>query len=161
MDDGNHQTFRRRAGLRGSATQMGRRTYFRVTRSPSKAGKGFRSDNRQRRGLGVRCAYPNPHPSTRKSLKSNAMSRTLTLHTSARCATMSGSNRSVDQRPDLGLESHKATPASLAIETIFISPDWYGAVGGSTGVWFSRVVTVQTRTRDASRIHATRESQIQ
>jgi hypothetical protein len=30
------------------------------------------------------------------------------------------SNRSVGQRPDLGLKSHKATPASLAVETIFI-----------------------------------------
>jgi hypothetical protein len=64
------------------------------------------------------------------------------------------SNRSVGQRPDLGLKSHKAAPAPLAVETIFIPPDRYGAMGGSTAVWFSRVVTLQTRTRDASRIHA-------
>jgi hypothetical protein len=37
-------------------------SYFRVARSLSKAGKGFRSDNRQRPYLGIRCAYPNPHP---------------------------------------------------------------------------------------------------
>src|ERR1700736_4282449 len=81
MDDRNHQTFRHGAGLRSSAPQMGRRTYFRMARSLSQAGKGFRSDNRQRRCLGVRCAHPNPHAATRKSLKSNAiiMSQTLSL----------------------------------------------------------------------------------
>src|SRR5271167_4826300 len=59
---------------------MGGRTYFRMARSLSQASKGFRSDNRQRRCLGVRCPHPNPHAATRKSLKSNAiiMSRTLT-----------------------------------------------------------------------------------
>ena len=58
---------------------MGRRTYFRMARSLSQAGKGFRSDNRQRRCLGARCSHPNPHAATRKSLKSNAiiMSRIL------------------------------------------------------------------------------------
>src|SRR6476469_8950791 len=58
---------------------MGRRTHFRMARSLSQAGKGFRSDNRQRRCLGVRRPHPNPHPATRKSLRSNAifMSRTL------------------------------------------------------------------------------------
>src|ERR1017187_126527 len=58
---------------------MGRRTYFRMARSLSQAGKGFRSDNRQRRCLGIRRPHPNPHPATRKSLRSNAniMSRTL------------------------------------------------------------------------------------
>src|SRR4051794_27576743 len=35
MDDRNHQTFRHGAGLRSSATQMGRRTYFRMARSLS------------------------------------------------------------------------------------------------------------------------------
>src|SRR6202165_2101460 len=81
MDDRNHQTFRHGAGLRSSAPQMGRRTYFRMARSLSQAGKGFRSDNSQRRCLGVRCAHPNPHAATRKSLKSNAiiMSQTLTV----------------------------------------------------------------------------------
>jgi hypothetical protein len=45
---------------------------FRMARSPSKAGKGFRSDNRQRRCLGIRCAYPTPHPFDSRELKSNA-----------------------------------------------------------------------------------------
>src|ERR1039458_3799388 len=49
MDDRNHQTFRHGAGLRSSAPQMGRRTYFRMARSLSQTGKGFRSDNRQLR----------------------------------------------------------------------------------------------------------------
>src|ERR1700736_3699802 len=66
-------------GLRSSAPQMGRRTYFRMARSLSQAGKGFRSDNRQRRCLGVRCAHPNPHAATRKSLKSNAIIMSQTL----------------------------------------------------------------------------------
>src|ERR1700681_1642060 len=79
MDDRNHQTFRHGAGLRSSAPQMGRRTYFRMARSLSQAGKGFRSDNRQRRCLGVRCAHPNPHAATRKSLKSNAIIMSQTL----------------------------------------------------------------------------------
>src|SRR5260370_12609842 len=79
MDDRNHQTFRHGAGLRSSAPQMGGRAYFRMARSLSQARKGFRSDNRQRRCLGIRCAHPNPYPATRKSLKANAiiMSRTL------------------------------------------------------------------------------------
>src|SRR6202158_1147083 len=85
MDDRNHQTFRHGAGLRSLAPQMGRRTYFRMARSLSQAGKGFRSDHRQRRCLGVRCPHPNPHAATRKSLKSNAiiMSQTLILQIDA------------------------------------------------------------------------------
>src|SRR3982074_3370898 len=79
MDDRNHQTFRHGAGLRSSAPQMGRRTYFRMARSLSQAGKGFRSDNRQRRCLGVRCAHPNPHAATRKSRKANAIIMSQTL----------------------------------------------------------------------------------
>src|ERR1035437_9339980 len=55
------------------------RTYFRMARSLSQTGKGFRSDHRQRCCLGVRRPHPNPHAATRKSLKSNEiiMSRTL------------------------------------------------------------------------------------
>src|ERR1019366_9271155 len=83
MDDRNHQTFRHGAGLRSSAPQMGRRTYFRMARSLSQARKGFRIDNRQRRCLGIRCAHPNPHPATRKSLKSNAIIMSRTLRESA------------------------------------------------------------------------------
>src|SRR5882672_4565996 len=79
MDDRNHQAFGHGAGLRSFATQMGCRTYFRMARSLSQTGKGFRSDNRQRRCLGIRRPHPNPHPATRKSLRSDAiiMSRTL------------------------------------------------------------------------------------
>ena len=67
-------------GFEVAAAQMGRRTYLRMARSLSQTGKGFRSDHRQRRRLGVRRPHPNPHAATRKSLKSNAiiMSRTLT-----------------------------------------------------------------------------------
>src|SRR5882724_10833079 len=79
MDDRNHQAFGHGAGLRSFAPQMGCRTYFRMARSLSQTGKGFRSDNRQRRCLGIRRPHPNPHPATRKNLRSNAiiMSRTL------------------------------------------------------------------------------------
>src|SRR4030088_2120547 len=91
MDDRNHQTFRHGAGLRSSAPQMGRRTYFRMARSLSQAGKGFRSDNRQRRCLGVRCAHPNPHAATRKSLKSNAIIMSQTLRANTKTAFASPS----------------------------------------------------------------------
>ena len=73
MDDRNHQAFGHGAGLRSFPTQMGYRTYFRMARSLSQTGKGFRSDNRQRRCLGIRRPHPNPHPATRKSLRSNAI----------------------------------------------------------------------------------------
>src|ERR1700738_3505539 len=79
MDDRNHQTFRHGAGLRSSAPQMGRRTYFRMARSLSQAGQGFGSAHRQRRFLGVRDAHPNPHAAPRKSLKSNAIIMSQTL----------------------------------------------------------------------------------
>src|SRR6185312_15569626 len=73
LDDKNHQTFRHGAGLRSSAPQMGRRTYFCMARSLSQARKGFRSDNRQRRCLGARCAHPHPRKTDRKSLRSNTI----------------------------------------------------------------------------------------
>src|SRR5471032_2660001 len=79
MDGRNHQTFRHGAGLRSSAPQMGCRTYFRMARSLSQTGKGFRSDNRQRSCLGARRSHPHPHKTDRKSFRSITiiMSRTL------------------------------------------------------------------------------------
>src|ERR1700736_3624816 len=119
MDDRNHQTFRHGAGLRSSAPQMGRRTYFRMARSLSQAGKGFRSDNRQRRCLGVRCAHPNPHAATRKSLKSNAIIMSQTLRQtqpspSARSETMTDEQLAAMHR--LLAEHHRklAKEAALA-----------------------------------------------
>jgi hypothetical protein len=79
MDGRNHQTIRHGTGLRSSAPQMGRRTYFRMAWWLSQADKGFRSDNRQRRCLGVRCAHANQHAATRNSLqiKCNHYSRDI------------------------------------------------------------------------------------
>ena len=76
-----------------------RGTYFRMARSLSQAGKGFRSHNRQRRCLGVRRPHPNPHPATRKSLRSNAiiMSRTLKDKVKSLGDVLGASN--LDRRP--------------------------------------------------------------